>query len=545
MGSNGWAFGGESTEDGRGLLIGNPHFPWSGPNRFWQMHVMGPNGFNAMGGSLPGIPIPSIGFNRDVAWTHTVTAARHYTLHALTLDPANPTHYLLDGQSVPMERRIVSVSMPDGTPISRTLYSTRFGPVVVVPQSGLKWTTTTAFAVQDANRGNQRAWETWLRIGRAKSVKEIKDAVSKTLGLAWINTIAADRHGNALHTDISVVPNVSKAKAESCATSQSASIAKLAILLDATRSNCDWDDAPNTPKSGLLPASEQAATIRRDYLTNSNDSYWLSNPRSSYPALSPIMGNYAKELSLRTRSNFIETESMLARGKVNPTRAKILVFANKSLAADLAVNDLLKLCQSNRDQSGDVSRGCAALAGWDRRFEADSKGAALFRWLWPEIVALDGLWQIPFDAADPVHTPRELALSVVGDKLLASIAAAVAAMDKAGIAPDASWGDVQRWMDIPIHGGPGTAGVLNFQESREVPGGLTPAHGTSYIQIVGFDDRGPVAEAILSYSQSTNPASPHFLDQTRAYAAKQWLPLPYDINEIVANSVGVSRRISQ
>lgn len=39
IGSNGWAFGGEVTSDGRGLLVGNPHFPWNGPNRFWQMQI--------------------------------------------------------------------------------------------------------------------------------------------------------------------------------------------------------------------------------------------------------------------------------------------------------------------------------------------------------------------------------------------------------------------------------------------------------------------------------------------------------------------------
>src|SRR5205814_292597 len=38
LGSNGWAFGRNATPDGRGLLLGNPHFPWTGPSRFWEMH---------------------------------------------------------------------------------------------------------------------------------------------------------------------------------------------------------------------------------------------------------------------------------------------------------------------------------------------------------------------------------------------------------------------------------------------------------------------------------------------------------------------------
>ena len=550
IGSNGWAFGSESTADGRGLLIGNPHFPWNGPNRLWQMHVKGPGGYNVMGVSLPGSPIPSLGFNRDVAWTHTVTAAKHFTLHALALDPTDPTRYVIDGKSVPMEVRTISVPMPDGMPaVSRTIYTTQFGPVVIAPQSGLNWTTSTAYALEDANRGNQRALETWLRIGQARNIGDVKAAVSKTLGLPWVNTIAADRYGNAFHADITAVPNVSQQKVTACSTQQSQAVAKLAILLDGARSECHWDDAAGTPKPGLMPADDQAATIRRDYLTNSNDSYWLSNPRIPHAPLSPILGNHARELSLRTRSNFIETEALLKEGKIDHARAKEMVFENKSLAADLVVSELVELCSATTARSTELSRGCAALSGWDRRFEADSQGAALFRWLWPKIAQIDGLWQIPFDPADPVHTPRDLATNAVADKLLAAISASVLALDKAGVAPDAPWGKVQRVVvgaeQIPIHGGPGTAGVLNFQDAREVSGGLAPSHGTSYIQIVGFDRSGPVAEAILSYSQSTNPASPHFADQTRAYASKQWYRLPFNPEEIAAATIAKPRRIAE
>lgn len=168
LGSNGWAFGGDATADARGLLIGNPHFPWNGPSRFWQMHVSGPDGYDAMGVGIAGSPIPTLGFNRDVAWTHTVTAARHFTLFALTLDPADPTRYMVDGESVAMTPLTVTVPMPDGAPdVTRTLYSTRHGPVFVAPQSGVTWSATSAFAMKDANRGNMRAIDTWLRIATA------------------------------------------------------------------------------------------------------------------------------------------------------------------------------------------------------------------------------------------------------------------------------------------------------------------------------------------------------------------------------------------
>ncbi len=551
LGSNGWAFGGDATSDGRGLLIGNPHFPWNGPARFWQVHVTGPEGYDVMGVGIAGTPVPTLGFNRDVAWTHTVTAARHFTLYALSLDPADPTRYMVDGKSEAMERQTISVPMPDGMqPVTRTLYTTRFGPVVIAPQSGVTWNAQSAYALRDANLGNWRAIDTWLEIGRAKSVGEIKNAVSETLGIPWVNTIASDRHGDALHADITAVPNVSAKLAKDCATPLSPLFARTAILLDGTRSECDWEVAEGTSEPGLMPASDQAATIVRDYLTNSNDSYWLSNPRLPHPALSPILGAHQSELTLRTRSNFTETEAMLASGKVDHARAKEMVFANKSLAAQMTMEPLLGLCANHAEEASDLSRGCKALDGWDGRYESTSKGAALFRAFWAKAGTMRGLWAVPFDPADPVNTPRDLAAEALGDKLLKALGEAVAELDAAGIALDAPWGEVQRWRDgdefIPIHGGPGTAGVLNYQDARPAPsGGLVPVHGTSYIQIVGFDEAGPVAEAILSYSQSTDPTSPYFADQTRAYAAKQWHRLPFTRQQISADRVGKTRRISE
>lgn len=549
IGSNGWAFGGDATADGRGMVIGNPHFPWQGPNRFWQMHVKGPQGYEVMGVGLAGTPMPTLGFNKDIAWTHTVTEARHFTLFQLALDPADPTRYMVDGQSEAMTAQTVSVPMPEGQPaVTRTLWSTRFGPVFIVPDRGITWSQQSAFALKDANRDNQRGIETWLRIGEARNVADIKVAVSETLGIPWVNTIAADRFGDALHADVTAVPNVSAEKARTCATPIAGLFAEFAILLDGSKSACDWDVAAGTPAPGLMPASDQAVTTVRSWLTNSNDSYWISNPAMPHRQLSPILGKYGTARTLRTRSNFTETAAALAAGKLDHTRAAQLAFANKSLAADLAMPELLALCTR---AEGAAARGCAALAKWDQRYDADSRGARLFRAFWPQAEKIKGLWAVPFDPAHPVTTPRDLATEgETGAKLLEALAATVTTMEEAGQALDARWGDEQLVMAgdaaIPIHGGPGTLGILNMQESEAAANGkLVPRHGTSYIQIVGFDDRGPVADAILSYSQSTNPASPHAADQTRAYAEKCWHRLPFHREQIRAQAIGKPIRIRE
>ena len=212
----------------------------------------------------------------------------------------------------------------------------------------------------------------------------------------------------------------------------------------------------------------------------------------------------------------------------------------------MVVDPLLSVCEAEPAAKG----ACGVLAGWDRRVEIDSRGAFLFTTFWDKVSKRPDLWSTPFDPADPVNTPRDLnTQGEAGTKLLAALVEAAGEVEAKGIALDAPWGEVQfaprNGTRIPIHGGPGDAGILNVQYANPIEGGITPFHGTSYIQIVGFDEDGPVADAILSYSQSTNPASPHYADQTEAYAIKAWNRLPFSPEEIEAARQGDVLRIAE
>jgi acyl-homoserine-lactone acylase len=91
-GSNAVAVGRQRSQDGKGMLLANPHFPWFGGLRFYQMHLTIPGQLDVMGSALPGLPVINIGFNRHLAWTHTVDTSSHFTLYRLQLDPQNPLH---------------------------------------------------------------------------------------------------------------------------------------------------------------------------------------------------------------------------------------------------------------------------------------------------------------------------------------------------------------------------------------------------------------------------------------------------------------------
>ncbi|MFE3936072.1 penicillin acylase family protein, partial [Streptomyces goshikiensis] len=116
MGSNAVAFAGSTTASGGGLLLGNPHYPWQGGRRFWQSQQTIPGELNVSGGALLGTVVVNIGFNEKAAWSHTVATGTPVNLHQLTLDPADPTAYLVDGKSEKMTERNVSVQVAGGAP---------------------------------------------------------------------------------------------------------------------------------------------------------------------------------------------------------------------------------------------------------------------------------------------------------------------------------------------------------------------------------------------------------------------------------------------
>lgn len=546
LGSNGVGIGRDLSTTGAGLLLGNPHYPWTSTDRFYQAHLTVPGRYDAMGVVLGGIPMIVIGFNKDVAWTHTVTAAVHFTTFKLALDNRDPTGttYLYDGQPVKMTSKTVTVDVlqNNGTLAqrSKTFYFSKQGAVMVYPQAGVVWNTTEATVLGDPNRSNTRMLEQWIAIGRAASVTELKAALDKHAGLPWVNTVAADRHGNAMYADASVVPLVTTDRfASDCF------VVPPLLTFDGSRSACAWGNDPKAPKGAFSPA-DAPFIIRTDYAANSNDSYWVSNARSLLkgPAplgYSPLYGPTDVEQSLRTRIGFRQLEEMISqRKRLVVTDLQTLAFANRIHAAELVLPEFLPLCQGSPDQQ--IQSACYALASWDRKVNLDSRGAVLFREFWNLAAEIPGKWQIPLDVNDPVNTPRSLAPSA-GPAMLAALKAAAGQLAALNIPFDARLGDYQgdtrNGVRVPVHGGIGD--IDGSYNSIHMGTGLTASGyhnivwGTSYVQTVTFDAAGPVAYAMLTYGQSVDPKNPHYGDQVPLYSRKEFPQLPFTPEKIRAD----------
>jgi acyl-homoserine-lactone acylase len=562
LGSNGWAFGRNATPDGRGLLLGNPHFPWTGTNRFWEMHLTIPGRLDVMGATGGLSPVVSIGFNKDVAWTHTVSTGKRFTLYELKLDPSDPTVYWVDGQPKKMAARTVvlpaAATGGNGPAVQHTFYATDWGPVISLPRAGLGWTAQKAYALRDANTLNVRSAESWMKMAQARNVAELRAAMGNQ-GMPWINTIAADRDGNAMYADLSVVPDVSGDMLKACAPSPAAAAllnaAGLAVL-DGSRSACAWNRDATATAPGIIAPARMPVVVTPDYVQNSNDSFWLANPRVAPVAnVSPLVGPVGVPQRLRTRSAIMEIEGRLAGtdglpgNRMGAAELRSVIFRDKNLAGMLVMDDLKAACAgAGSSLSVDQAHGCRVLAAWDRTSNADSKGAALFREFWRKAKDIPKVWRQPFDPAQPVATPAglDMATPATREAVFKAVGDAVGTLRTAGFAADVPLGVPQsrevRGQKIALHGGDEFEGVLNKLESQGQslidPKGYNVNYGSSYIQVVTFDERGPVAQGLLTYGQSSDLASPRAYDQLPLFAAKQWHPLPFHPADVQAQREG-------
>jgi acyl-homoserine-lactone acylase len=567
MGSNAVAIGSAGTRDHRGLLLGNPHFPWIGTERFFQSQLTIPGKIDVTGASLYGVPLILIGHNASVAWSHTVSTAFRFTPFQLTLVPGHPTEYLQNGKPVAMTPRKVTVMVkrPGGSlaAVHHTFWWTRYGPMFNnLAGISLPWGTADGFAFADVNAGNlARAVNTWFGIDRAATTQQVLSILQKYQGIPWVNTIVSDREGAALYADVGAIPNVTDAKANACDTPLGkVTFAELGLpILDGSRTACNWGNDPGAAAPGIFGPSHEPSLLRNDYVTNSNDSFWLSNPHQPLTGFARIIGFEKTARTLRTRIGLLEVQARIdgtdGQGPPGFTQAAMqrLDLSDIDYAAQLTLPALVQLCDKFQAAGGTaptsaggkiaLGNACATLAHWNMRWDASQRGAVLFGEFWGfASSAAPSPFSHGFELAHPVTTP--FGLDTANKTVRDALGDAIQALTKAHVPIDTTLGAVQfvsyHGSHITIPGGPGDPdGIYNAIFENTEPGDslTTPDTGSSFIQVVTWPAHGacPVGSTILTYSESSNPASPHFADQTKLFSRKQFLPDRFCPGQIAAD----------
>ncbi len=594
--SNGWAVGRDLVEGGQGaILVANPHFPWEGELRFWEVHLTVPGELDIYGANLTGVPGIGIGFTSEFAWTHTVSAGARFTAYTLNLDPNNSTWYFVDGELVEMSEQDfeIEVRFPDGSTNTqtRTMYSSEYGPILDFP--GVGWSDTSVITYRDANLENDEFILQYADMARAGSFDEFVEAHREHQGVPLFNTIAVSKDGRAWYADTSATPNLS-AEAEAAYRSELAAggltaIARQsgAVLLDGSNSVFRWEEQEGSRDPGLVPWDELPQSERSDFVFNANDSFWVNNGSEvTSGEYSILHGEQDTARSPRTRENVriltdtSETGFAGVDGKFSAEELRDAALGNTSYTAWMFREALVERCRASGPveltpvlgndgvevlpaATIDLASACDVLSQWDGTFNLDAAGAPLFReWLGQFPISAFGdagdLFAEAFDAADPANTPSGLAPSTgANDPVIVNLARAVHILRTAGFDESGTLGEMQfsarSATRIPIHGGLATDGVANIvswgglgsttepvptRGDRVAPGssltsdGYPINYGTSFIMVVDFTSGSPEAWAFLTYSNTGDRTSPLFDAQMQAFSDKEWRSVIFDQDEI-------------
>ena len=591
-GSNGWGLGSEMTETGRGALLSNTHFPSEGELQWWEMHIDVADtddvrGVNAYGASLMGVFPLNMGFNEHVAWTHTVSGSPRLTGYLLELDPVAPTTYRYgdEWREMTSEEYTIEVLGEDRTleTRSRTLWRTHYGPMLDIQPLG--WTSTIGITYRDANEVNLRMLPQWLEMNRAQSLDEFAETFIDIGGIPWVHTLAADAEGEVFYIDAGSVPNVSaEAYAGYQRLLEDDAIVQAAesigfVLLDGSDPLYEWVESDES-RPGLVPGDESPTLRRTDFVANSNDSHWATNPRGPLEGFHPLFGGEREAFRLpRTRMGLTmltEQPSPYA-GDDGWSMDDILDAATsgRAVLAETLLEQVIGRCaafgteytfevdgeEMTVDPQAEI---CEVLAGWDGVLLLESSGAALWRQAFAgeafddsDVLDAGVIFEVPFDPDSPVSTPSGLVDSPeTNERLLDAFARAARTLEGVGIDPSAALGDVQfqrmHTGDFPRVGGieregafaiadwRGNGTMLERVERAEVVddrSGLTaegwPVNaGNSWVMAMEFTDDGPRGLALMTYGQSEDPESPNYSDQAARYSDLDWRPLVYKWEEL-------------
>lgn len=497
--SNGWAIGSERSATGGGMLVANPHFPWEGQLRFWEVHLTVPGEVDIYGAQLSGLPGVGIGFTEQFGWTHTVSAGRRFTAYRLELVPGDPTSYRVGDEVREMTPREFTIEVlgDDGEVDTQThtRWHSHHGPILDFP--GVGWTDEATITLRDANIDNDEFIDQYTEMMLAADLDEFIDVHRTRTGVPLFNTVAVSADGRAWYADTSATPQLSDEAIAAYEASReedllvAAAADSGAVLLDGSDEQFEWVEVEGARDPGLVPFDEMPMMERPDYVFNANDSFWMAHATEMLEGeYSPLHGDQATARSPRTRQNAVALREgpdgdggafsldQLAETAIDNRGYTALALKDRVVdRCDGASSVQVEALLDDGDEAlpaatVDLTEACAVLAEWDGVYDLDRAGPPLWREFVsrydPSDLREDGaLWAEPFDADAPVETPSGLAPAPDGapDPALVNLARAVQVLEAGELPVDVTLGEVQVAVRngtlVPIHGGTGVDGVTN------------------------------------------------------------------------------------
>ena len=201
LASNVMAVGPQRSSDGFTRLWINTHQPWEGPVSWYEAHLVSEEGWDFYGALFPGSPVPLIGHNNYLGWSHTVNEPDLIDVYKLTINKLNKDQYWFEGYWKDLEVRNVDIKVKIVGPFSwtfnRAVKSSIHGPVIEFDHG--------SYALRISSAKDLRFIEQWYRMGKSKNITEFKEAM-KIHAIPMFNTGYADRDGKLYYVYNAKIP---------------------------------------------------------------------------------------------------------------------------------------------------------------------------------------------------------------------------------------------------------------------------------------------------------------------------------------------------
>ena len=199
--SNVFAIAPHRSSDGYTRIWINSHQPWDGPVAWYEAHFISEEGWDFYAGLFPGSPIPLIGHNQYLGWSHTVNSPDLIDVYDLKINPGNKDQYWFEGSWQDMKVRKVPIKVKLFGPFSwtfkRTVKESIHGPVMEFEHG--------TYALRISSIKNLKFLEEWYRMGKATNFDEFRKAM-EIHALPMFNTGYADKDGNIFYVYNAKIP---------------------------------------------------------------------------------------------------------------------------------------------------------------------------------------------------------------------------------------------------------------------------------------------------------------------------------------------------
>ena len=170
LGSNFMAVAPSRSSDGYTRLWINTHQPWDGPVAWYEAHLISEEGWDFYGALFPVSPVPLIGHNPYLGWSHTVNSPDLIDVYKLTINEKNKDQYWFEGYWKDMDLRMANIKVKVLGLIpwnfKRVVKKSIHGPVIDFDHG--------SYAIRISSLKDLRFLEQWYRMGKAKNFQSLK-----------------------------------------------------------------------------------------------------------------------------------------------------------------------------------------------------------------------------------------------------------------------------------------------------------------------------------------------------------------------------------